>query len=82
VGLPPAPDGKRLAAIGVPGSANASIWIVQPDSAEPFRKLLELPGDIRPRGVTWTNDGSSLIFGSQEALSDLVLFERTAQRAR
>jgi hypothetical protein len=26
-----APDGKRLAAVGVPGSANAAIWIVQPD---------------------------------------------------
>jgi len=71
-----APDGKRLAAVGVPGSAHASIWIVQPEGAEPFRKLLELPGEVRPRGITWTSDGSSLIFGRQEALSDLVLFER------
>jgi Tol biopolymer transport system component len=77
-----APDGQRLAAVGVPGSANASIWIVQPESAEPFRKLLELPGELRPRGITWTSDGSSLIFGRQEALSDLVLFERTGQSAR
>jgi len=71
-----APDGKRLAAVGVPGSADASIWIVEPDSSQPFRKLIELPGGVRPRGVTWTSDGSSLIFGRQEALSDLVLFER------
>jgi len=71
-----APDGKRLAAVGVPGSADASIWIVEPDSSQPFRKLIELPGEVRPRGVTWTSDGSSLIFGRQEALSDLVLFER------
>jgi Tol biopolymer transport system component len=71
-----APDGKRLAAVGVPGSANASIWIVEPDSSQPFRKLIELPGEVRPRGITWTSDGSSLIFGRQEALSDLVLFER------
>jgi len=71
-----APDGKRLAAVGVPGSANASIWIVEPDSSEPFRKLIELPGEVRPRGITWTSDGSSLVFGRQEALSDLVLFER------
>jgi len=71
-----APDGKRLAAVGVPGSADASIWIVEPDSSQPFRKLIELPGEVRPRGVTWTSDGSSLIFGTQEALSDLVLFER------
>ncbi len=71
-----APDGKRLAAVGVPGSANAAIWIVEPDRAEPFRKLIELPAEVRPRGITWTSDGSSLIFGRQEALSDLVLFQR------
>ena len=71
-----APDGKRLAAVGVPGSADASIWIVEPDSSQLFRKLIQLPGEVRPRGVTWTSDGSSLIFGRQEALSDLVLFER------
>ena len=71
-----APNGKRLAAVGVPGSANASIWIVEPDSSQLFRKLIELPGDVRPRGITWTRDGSSLVFGRQEALSDLVLFER------
>jgi len=71
-----APDGKRLAAVGVPGSANASIWIVEPDSSQPFRKLIELAGEVRLRGITWTSDGSSLIFGRQEALSDLVLFER------
>jgi Tol biopolymer transport system component len=71
-----APDGKRLAAVGVPGSANASIWIVEPASSQPFRKLIELSGEVRPRGITWTSDGSSLIFGRQEALSDLVLFER------
>jgi Tol biopolymer transport system component len=71
-----APDGRRLVAVGVPGSANASIWIVEPDSALPFRKLIELTGEVRPRGITWTSDGSSLIFGRQEALSDLVLFER------
>jgi eukaryotic-like serine/threonine-protein kinase len=70
------PDGKRLAAVGVPGSANAAIWIVEPDSSQPFRKLIELPGEVRPRGITWTSDGASLIFGRQEALSDLVLFER------
>jgi serine/threonine protein kinase len=71
-----ATDGKRLAAVGVPGSANASVWIVEPDSSQPFRKLIELAGEVRPRGITWTSDGSSLIFGRQEALSDLVLFER------
>jgi serine/threonine protein kinase/Tol biopolymer transport system component len=71
-----APDGMRLAAVGVPGSANAAIWIVQRDSPQPFRKLLELSGDVRPRGLTWAADGVSLLFGREETLSDLVLFER------
>jgi len=71
-----APDGRRLAAVGVPGSADASIWIVEPEGSQPFRKLIELTGEVRPRGITWTSDGSSLVFGRQEALSDLVLFER------
>jgi Tol biopolymer transport system component len=44
-----APDGKRLAAVGVPGSANASIWIVEPDGSQPFRKLIELSGEASPR---------------------------------
>ena len=77
-----AQDGKRLAAVGVPGSANASISIVEPDSSQPFRKLIEFPGEVRPRGITWTSDGSSLIFGRQEALSDLVLFERPDESSR
>jgi Tol biopolymer transport system component len=76
-----APDGMRLAAVGVPGSANAAVWIVEPDSSQPFRKLIELSGEVRPRGITWTSDGSSLIFGRQEALSDLVLFERPESSA-
>jgi eukaryotic-like serine/threonine-protein kinase len=71
-----APDGTRLAAVGVPGNANASIWIVEPKGPRPFRKLLELSGEVRPRGITWTGDGASLVFGREEALSDLVLFER------
>jgi hypothetical protein len=62
--------------VAVPGSANASIWVVEPDAAEPFRQLIEFSGEVRPRGITWTSDGASLVFGRQEALSDLVLFER------
>src|SRR4029453_18253347 len=73
--LSSSPDGKRVAAVGVPGSANASIWVVEPDSSEPFRKLIEFPGEVRPRGITWTSDGSSLVVGRQEALSDLLFFD-------
>ena len=72
-----APDGKRLVAVGVPGVSKATFWIVSPESSPPFRKLIELPEEVRPRGITWTSDGSALIFGRQETLSDLVLFERS-----
>jgi hypothetical protein len=68
-------------AVGVPGTANASIWIVEPDSSHPFRKLIELSGEVPPRAITWTSDGSSLILGRQAALSDLVLFERQLRRS-
>jgi hypothetical protein len=61
---------------------NASIWIVEPESSQPFGKLIELSGEVRPRGITWTSDGSSLVFGRQEALSDLALFERLEQDSR
>ena len=73
---------QAATAVGVPGSANASIWIVEPDSSQPFRKLIELSGEVRPRGITWTREGSSLIFGRREALSDFVLFERLENRFR
>jgi Tol biopolymer transport system component len=70
------PDGNRLAAVSVTGNGNAIIWIVEPQGREPFRRLMELPGAVRPRGITWTIDGSSLIFGRQEAISDLVVCAR------
>jgi hypothetical protein len=59
----------------VPANAPAAIWIVEPDARAPFRKLIELKPTIRPRGVTWTTDGSRLIIASQEQISDLVLHE-------
>jgi serine/threonine-protein kinase len=70
-----APDGRRLAVTTVPANAPAAIWIVELDARTPFRKLIELKPTIRPRGVTWTTDGSKLIIASQEQISDLVLHE-------
>ncbi len=70
-----APDGRRLAVATVPANAPAVIWIVEPGAPAPFRRLMELESTVRPRGLTWTRDGSRLIVASQQSLSDLVLHE-------
>jgi Tol biopolymer transport system component len=70
-----APDGRRLVEVSVTANTPASVWIIEPDSRTPFRKLLDLPGAVRPRGVTWTHDGSSLIIASQQSVSDIVLYD-------
>jgi Tol biopolymer transport system component len=70
-----APDGKRVAVVTVPANAPSAVWIVEPSASTPFRRLLELEATVRPRGLTWTRDGSRLIMSSQESLSDLVLYE-------
>jgi TolB protein len=69
------PDGKRVAAVSMVVTANAQIWIVDPDAPTAFQKLLELPAGVRIRGITWTPDGSSVIFAKQEPFSDIVLFD-------
>ena len=70
-----APDGKRVAVVTVPANAPSAIWIVEPATATPFRRLLELQPTVRPRGLTWARDGSRLIMSSEASLSDLVLYE-------
>ena len=71
-----APDGKRLAAIGQPGSANGYIWIIEPAGAVPFRKLIDLPPDSYVHGATWMKDGSALVIGQARSTSDIILAER------
>jgi Tol biopolymer transport system component len=70
-----ATDGRRVAAVSMSANANAQIWIVDPDAAVPFQKLLEQPAGIRMRGITWTPDGSSVIFAQQDPHSDIVVFD-------
>jgi len=54
------------------------MWIAEPDAREPFKKLADLPVTVkRPKGITWTPDGSAVILGIQEAVSDIVLFDVT-----
>ncbi len=73
------PDGRRLAAVWNPGAAVSSIWIFEPEGRERIRKLTDLPVTVRPRGITWTGDGSGVIIGQQESISDIVLFDLAEQ---
>jgi Tol biopolymer transport system component len=73
-------DGRRLAVASQNTNAATSIWLVDPDAANPFKKLVELPIGPRIRGITWTNDGA-LIVGQQDATSDIVLMDQGAAAA-
>jgi Tol biopolymer transport system component len=69
------PDGQRLAVVAQNTNTVASIWIVTPDSKDPFRKLVELPVGPRIRGISWTPDGKALIFGQHDSIGDIVLMD-------
>ena len=70
-----APDGRRLAVVWNPASGASSIWIVEPDGRAPIAKLADLPPGARPRGITWTGDGSGIVTSLETSSSDIVLFE-------
>jgi Tol biopolymer transport system component len=71
------PDGQRLAVVSQNTNAPASIWIVTLQGAAlSYRKLVELPNGPRIRGLTWTPDGSSIVFGQHDAASDIVLLDQ------
>jgi Tol biopolymer transport system component len=68
-----APDGRRLAAV-TQGTAGVSIWIVDAEGASPYRKVTDLSGGPRLRGITWTRDGSAIIVGKHDvSSSDIVM---------
>jgi Tol biopolymer transport system component len=69
-------DGKRLAAVSLPGAFPGSIWIVEPEGPAPFRKLLDLPSGVFLRGIAWANDGASMIVGRVRSSGDIFLAER------
>ena len=69
------PDGRRLAGLRFPINAEASIWIVETTGAAPIRKAIDLPVSMRPRGLTWTADGSSLLISAVQSASDIVMFD-------
>ena len=73
------PDGKRIAASSLSGAGGGSLWIVDPADPKPYRKLLDLPTGVFTRGITWANDGKSLIVGTYKWTGDIFIAE-SAQR--
>ena len=71
------PDGKRLAAVALPGANPGSIWIVEPNNPTPYKKLADLPSGVFLRGLTWSPDGSSFIVGRYRWAGDIFLAERS-----
>ena len=74
------PDGKRIAASSLSGAGIGSLWIVEPASPKPYRKLLDFEAGVFTRGITWSNDGTSLILGTYRWSGDIFLAERSAPR--
>ena len=74
------PDGKRIAASRLPGAGDGALWIVDPASPQPYRKLLDLPAGVFTRGITWSSDGKSLILGTYRWSGDIFIAERSAPR--
>jgi len=72
------PDGKRLAGVALPGAAAGSVWIIEPNSPTPYKKLMDLPAGVFLRGMTWARDGSSIIVGRYRWSGDIFLAERSA----
>ena len=71
------PDGTRIAGVRFPANAAGSIWVVDPTGAQPARKLIDLPVSMRPHGLAWASDGSSVLLSGVEVSSDIVLFNVT-----
>ena len=71
------PDGRKLAVVDQLSNAPASIWVIEPDAIAPrYRKVVELPGSGRIRGITWTRDGSAVIVGMHDITGDIVVMHQ------
>jgi len=66
--------------VSLPGAFSGSIWIVEPEGATPFRKLLDLTAGVYLRGMSWSRDGASLIIGRIQSSGDIFLAERSVKR--
>jgi dipeptidyl aminopeptidase/acylaminoacyl peptidase len=68
-------DGRRLAALVEPGGSAGSIWVADLGRGTPFQKVTDLPSDVRLRGAAWMADTDTLIVGTVQRTSHLVLFD-------
>jgi len=68
-------DGRRLAALTASANGIAQLWVIDPAGRQPFRKIVDLPIGVRPRGMTWTRDSQAIVFGNWETPSDIVLYQ-------
>ena len=71
------PDGKRLIGASVTAGGASALWIVEPGARQPYKKFFDFPAIGRPRGLTWTRDGASVIVANQEFPGDIVMFDVT-----
>jgi Tol biopolymer transport system component len=69
------PDGKRVAVASLSTNAPAQLWVVEPSAAMPYRKLIDLPANVRVRGVTWSKNGDRVIYSAQEFNGDIVMHD-------
>jgi len=69
------PDGGRLAVVRQQANSSTEIWLVEPNAAQPYTKLVQFPPGPRIRGITWTIDGKEIIVGKHDWTSDIVLLE-------
>ena len=67
-------DSRRLLAASLPGALDVSLWLVEPDAAEPLHKVASFPVATRIRGLSATPDGVSVVLGRYQPSSDIVLF--------
>jgi Tol biopolymer transport system component len=69
------PDGRRLAAVALPGSLPGALWILDRSNAALHRQVLTLPPGSLVRGMSWARDGSALTVGLVTRAGDIVLAE-------
>ena len=70
------PDGRKVAVLSQQANAPSSIWIVDPQSRDPYHLLFEFAAGVRIRGITWTVDGSAILAGVQNMSSHIVLMDQ------
>jgi eukaryotic-like serine/threonine-protein kinase len=69
------PEGRVLAAVIDPGAKAGAVWAIDFAHKESWRKVTDLPLDVRLRGAAWSPDGKTLIVGQIRRASSIVLFE-------